>query len=234
MNPKWFSPCNFLQKTNYRNMKKLAFILTFFILAACSSEEEPLKKPSNPSESEIISIETLFDEDVFEDPMHLSLLKELKICSEFQKDTSNYFEPACSPRFFKLFKMNEATPIENGFLLQIKSKVGGIKLRRLVAFVREKGTLVKTNTFVANLIGLRKTASKHYDLILRFNDNVEGDVIFYNTIFSWDGTKYIFKSAETIEGVDANGPWRQRIKAEFKDSVSTDIYKTLVKNEMIL
>jgi hypothetical protein len=215
-------------------MKKFAFILSLLLFAACAEEETPIKKPTDPAESEIISIETLFNEDVFEDPIHISLLKELKICSEFQKDTSNYFEPACSPRFFKLFKMNESTPIENAFLLQIKSKVGGIKLRRLVSFVREKGTLVKTNTFVANLIGLRKTTSKHYDLILRFNDNVEGDVIFYNTIFSWDGKKYVFKSAETIEGVDANGPWRQRIKAEFKDSVSKDIYSTLVKNEMIL
>lgn len=215
-------------------MKKFAFILSLIFLAACAGEETPIKKPTDPAESEIISIETLFNEDVFEDPIHLSLLKELKICSEFQKDTSNYFEPACSPRFFKLFKMNESTPIENAFLLQIKSKVGGIKLRRLVSFVREKGALVKTNTFVANLIGLRKTSTKHYDLILRFNDNVEGDVIFYNTIFSWDGKKYVFKSAETIEGVDANGPWRQRIKAEFKDSVSKDIYSTLVKNEMIL
>ena len=215
-------------------MKKFAFILSLVFLAACAGEETPIKKPTDPAESEIISIETLFNEDVFEDPIHLSLLKELKICSEFQKDTSNYFEPACSPRFFKLFKMNESTPIENAFLLQIKSKVGGIKLRRLVSFVREKGALVKTNTFVANLIGLRKTSTKHYDLILRFNDNVEGDVIFYNTIFSWDGKKYVFKSAETIEGVDDNGPWRQRIKAEFKDSVSKDIYSTLVKNEMIL
>lgn len=220
--------------TNYRYMKNLTYLFAFLFLVACSSEEDPIKKPTIAPEAEIISIETLFDEDVFEDAKHLELLKELKICSEFQKDTSNYIEPACSPRFFKLFKMREDSPIENAFLLQIKSKVGGIKLRRLVTFVRERGALVKTNTFVANLIGLRKTKSKHYDLILRFNDNVDGDIIFYNTIFSWDGKKYVFKSAETIEGTDVNGPWRQRIKAEFKDSVSTEIYNTLVKNEMIL
>lgn len=130
--------------------------------------------------------------------------------------------------------MRDDVPVENAFLLQIKSKVGGIKLRRLVTFVREKGELVKVNTFIANLIGTRKSKSHHNDLILRFNDNVEGEVIFYNCIFVWDGTKYKFQTAETIEGADVNGPWRQRIKEEFKDSVSNDIYNTLIKNEMIL
>ena len=116
------------------------------------------------------------------------------------------------------------------FLLQIKSKVGGIKLRRTVAFIRERGELVKVNTFIANLIATRPTESHYKDLILRFNDNIEGEIVFYNCLFSWDGKKYKFRSVELIEGAT----WRQRIKPEFKDSVSTDIYNTLVKNEMIL
>jgi hypothetical protein len=64
---------------------------------------------------------------------------------------------------------------------------------------------------------------------LRFNDNIEGEIIFYNCLFAWDGKKYTFKSVELIEGSD----WRQRLKPEFKDSVSNDIYTTLVRNEMI-
>lgn len=216
-------------------MNKLFPILILFFLIGCNTDEPKNdKKKDHAVIEEITSIETLFDADKFEDPKHLALLKELKICSEFQKDTSNYFEPACSPRFFRIFPMRDDSPVENAFLLQIKSKVGGVKLRRLVAFVREKGELVKVNTFIANLIGVRKSKSHYNDLILRFNDNVDGDIIFYNCIFVWDGTKYKFKTAETIEGTDADGPWRQRIKAEFKDSVSNDIYKTLVKNEMIL
>jgi hypothetical protein len=212
-------------------MNKFLPIVLISFLFSCSGEEDQVsKKDTDTSVSDITGIETLFNVDNFEDAKHLELLKELKICSEFQKDTSNYMEPACSPRFFRVFPMRDDAPVENAFLLQIKSKVGGIKLRRLVTFVREKGQLVKVNTFVANLIGTRTAKSHYKDLILRFNDNIEGEIIFYNCLFAWDGKKYTFKSVELIEGSD----WRQRLKPEFKDSVSNDIYTTLVRNEMIL
>ena len=212
-------------------MNKFLPIVLISFLFSCSGEEDQVsKKDTDTSVSDITGIETLFNVDNFEDAKHLELLKELKICSEFQKDTTNYMEPACSPRFFRVFPMRDDAPVENAFLLQIKSKVGGIKLRRLVTFVREKGQLVKVNTFVANLIGTRTSKSHYKDLILRFNDNIEGEIIFYNCLFAWDGKKYTFKSVELIEGSD----WRQRLKPEFKDSVSNDIYTTLVRNEMIL
>lgn len=212
-------------------MNKILPIVVISFLFSCSGEENQVsKKDTDTSVSDIIGIETLFNVDNFEDAKHLELLKELKICSEFQKDTSNYMEPACSPRFFRVFPMRDDAPVENAFLLQIKSKVGGIKLRRLVTFVREKGQLIKVNTFVANLIGTRTSKNHFKDLILRFNDNIEGEIIFYNCLFNWDGKKYTFKSVELIEGSD----WRQRLKPEFKDSVSNDIYTTLVRNEMIL
>jgi hypothetical protein len=212
-------------------MNKFLPIVVISFLFSCSGEDDQVsKKDTDTSVSDITGIETLFNVDNFEDAKHLELLKELKICSEFQKDTSNYMEPACSPRFFRVFPMRDDAPVENAFLLQIKSKVGGIKLRRLVTFVREKGQLVKVNTFVANLIGTRTSKSHYKDLILRFNDKIEGEIIFYNCLFAWDGKKYTFKSVELIEGSD----WRQRLKPEFKDSVSNDIYTTLVRNEMIL
>jgi hypothetical protein len=213
-------------------MKRISIIVLSLLIAACSGEEETPKKMKETEDTaaQFQGVETLFDQDAFEDPKHVELLKELKICSEFQKDTSNYLEPACSPRFFRILPMRDDTPVENAFLLQIKSKVGGIKLRRLVTFVRERGELVKVNTFVANLIGTRKSKTHYNDLILRFNDNIDGEIVFYNCIFSWDGTKYKFQTVELIEGAT----WRQRLKPEFKDSVSNDIYQTLLKNEMII
>lgn len=213
-------------------MYKILPFLILFIIVSCSGEEEANEKPKTPQSdvAEITGIETLFNADSFDNPTHLKLLKELKICSEFQTDTTNYIEPACSPRFFRVFPMRDDVSVDNAFLLQIKSKVGGIKLRRLVTFVRERGELVKVNTFIANLIGTRKSSTHYYDLLLRFNDNIEGEVIFYNCLFTWNGEKYVFKTVELIEGSD----WRQRLKPEFKDSVSNDIFNTLVKNEMIL
>jgi hypothetical protein len=213
-------------------MKKVFLFTALLILSACSNDEDLAVKKNkvNSEVLEITGVETLFNTDSFDEPKHIELLKELKICSEFQKDTANYLEPACSPRFFRIFPMRDDVPVENAFLVQIKSKVGGIKLRRLVTFVRERGELVKVNTFVANLIGTKKSKSHYNDLILRFNDNVEGEVIFYNCLFTWDGNRYKFKSVELIEGLT----WRQRLKPEFKDSVSNDIFNTLVSNEMIL
>ena len=165
----------------------------------------------------------MFNESEFPDANHVKLLKELKICSEFQKDTTNYLEPACSPRFFRILPMKDDAKEDQAFLLQIK-------LRRTVAFVRERGELVKVNTFIANLIATRPSTTHYNDLILRFNDNIDGEIIFYNCLFTWDGKRYKFRSVELIEGAT----WRQRLKPEFKDSVSNDIYSILKKNEMIL
>jgi hypothetical protein len=212
-------------------MKIVYFISLCFLVLACSHEEDIDTEHSAPSTiAEINHVQTLFDTDKFDNKLHSKLLKELKICDQFQTDTSNYLKPACSPRFFRILPMRDDVDENNALLLQIKSKVGGIKLRRLITFVRERGQLVKVNGFVANLIATRKSTSHYYDLILRFNDIIDGELVFYNCLFVWNGTKYVFKTVELIEG----STWRQRIIPEFKDSVSNDIYKTLLKNEMIL
>lgn len=79
----------------------LVYTLAAFVLFSCdtTTEEDDVKKDEP---KEIVGVQTLFQEDVFTDKRHLDLLKELSICSEFQKDTSNYMEPACSPRFFRV------------------------------------------------------------------------------------------------------------------------------------
>lgn len=211
--------------------KTLQLLCFFVIILSCEGKQETVSKPRDKSqEPPFQGIETLFNESQFVNSVHLKLLKELKICDEFQNDTSNYIKPACSPKFFRIFPMRDDMKESDAMLLLIRSKVGGIKLRRLVAFVREKGELVKVNAFVANLIGIRPSKSHHNDLILRFNDNIDGEIVFYNCLFTWNGERYQFRSVELIEGAT----WRQRLKPEFKDSVSADIYNTLVKNEMIL
>jgi len=207
----------------------LIFSLLSVVLFSCDNTEEQDNMKKNEPKA-IVGVQTLFNEDKFTDQRHLALLKELHICNEFQKDTSNYMEPVCSPRFFRVLSISDVVQVENAFIVQIKAMVGGINLRRSVVLIRERGELVKANTFVANLIGFQKNKSGYNDLILRFNDNIEGEIIFYNCIFQWNKGKYNFKSCELIEGAT----WRQRIKPEFKDSVSNDIRNTLIKNQMIL
>jgi hypothetical protein len=177
----------------------------------------------------ITNIETLFDKDEFDNPKKVELLKELKVCSDKNNGVDDYMNPSCSPRFFSILPFIENIPIENAFLIQIKSKTNGFPLRRLLVFIRERGVLVKVNGFVANLIGTKKSTSKHDDLILRFNDKDQGQDVFYNCIFKWDGNSYKYKSVEAIEGADWGGP----VRAELKDSISIEVEKDIISNKMI-
>jgi len=212
----------------------IKFSFIFFaglILTSCNGEEEvePKKKSETELSTDIKAVETLFDSDIFPDPKMSELLQELNMCNVNSKDTLDYNNPSCTPRFFRFFSMNDKMPIENGFLLQVKSKVSGFPLRRLLIFIRERGQLVKVNGFVANLIGQRKSDSGYDDLLLRFNGNEEGESIFYNCYFGWNGSKYTFKSVEVIEGANWGGP----VKENFKDSMSVEIEKVLNQTSML-
>lgn len=208
----------------------IAAALTFSI-NACSGDDEPKEDPKveENGPGTLTGIETLFDKSDFEDPKMKDLLKELNLCNEKLGDSIDYMNPSCTPRFFRFFNLTEKMPIENGFILQVKAKVSGFPLRRMLVFVRERGELVKVNGFVANLIGRRKTAGEYDDLLLRFNDNVDGETTFYNCFFKWNGGKYEFSSVEVIEGANWGGP----VKAEFKDSMSNEIKAVLTKNSML-
>lgn len=214
-------------------MKYFFHLFLTLFLVACSTEsvKEGSETPKDPiaKPSDVTNIETLFDKDVFDDPKKEMLLKELKICSDKNKGPEDYMNPACSPRFFELLPISPAIPLENAFILQVKSKVNGFPLRRLLIFVRERDQLVKVNGFVGNLIGMIKTPSKYSDLILRFNDKDQGEDVFYNCIFSWDGTCYKYKSVEQIYGPG----WGGNVKTELKDSISKEVYKDIMDNKMI-
>ena len=217
--------------SKYFYIKLSLIFITGLFIVSCSGEDENDEPKNDKIEdsTEIKSIETLFDSDVFPDPKMSELLQELNMCNVNSTDTLDYNNPSCTPRFFRFFSMKENMPIENGFLLQVKSKVSGFPLRRLLVFVRERGQLVKVNGFVANLIGQRKGASGYDDLLLRFNGNEEGESIFYNCYFAWNGSKYAFKSVEVIEGANWGGP----VKEAYKDSMSVEIEKVLNQTSML-
>lgn len=217
-------------------LKHLIYKLTFIVFASlmmnsCTGEEEIDKGKDDKTENSTDTkpVETLFDSDAFPDPKMSELLQELNMCNVNSTDTLDYNKPSCTPRFFRFFSLKNKMPIENGFLLQVKSKVSGFPLRRLLIFIRERGQLVKVNGFVANLIGQRKTDSGYDDLLLRFNGNEEGESIFYNCYFGWNGSKYTFKSVEVIEGANWGGP----VKEAYKDSMSVEIEKVLNQTSML-
>jgi hypothetical protein len=208
-------------------MKSLILFLILIILISCKDENSFYNK-SNLKKNNFgdqVNIETLFDQTTFPTNVEPELLNELEICNAKQRDLNNHFDPACNPKFFKFFQFIEGEHLRNAFLLQIKSRVNNFPLRRLLIFERENGILVRVNGFVANLIGTRYSKSKHYDLILRFNDNViPGDIVYYNCLYKWEDDHYVFKKVEQIN--DAN------IKSQFQDSMNGVISSIIKSNRM--
>jgi len=206
-------------------MNKLIIVLfTIVSLSSCKTEPEINKdkgKVKPLEQKDPANIEILFDETKFSSKTELGLLKELGLgmCDPNQKDLSNYTVPACDPKFFKFLSFNNSIPLKNGFLLLVKSMVHDFPLRRLFVFQRIDNKLVKTNGFIANLIGKRPSASGYEDLVLRFRDEEKN---FFNCVYVWKNNHYEYNRVEQIN--DAN------IKAVFQDSMNMDIQKMIELN----
>lgn len=211
--------------------KLVYFSFILFGLIACTDDAEPEKVFKDVPVEDFEPIEILFDEDTFENAKMVELLKEINICSTEKQDELGVQVADCSPEFFKLFPLKENEPIENGFILLVKANTGGVGLRRLLIFERERGALVKTNGFIGNLIGQRKSKSQHNDLLIRFIDIIEGSDVYYNCLFQWEEGKYQFKSCESIH--EPAGNFFGRVKADVKDSVSKEILEIIKSHDMI-
>jgi hypothetical protein len=207
----------------------LLYILLFFVLFSCKSgEENKNDEKENIEIQEKIetqeNIEVLFDENTFEEKESITLLKELGagICIPLEKDEENYLKPACSSKFFKLMPYKNDAPLKDAFLLLIKARVHDFPLRRVYIFQRENGKLIKVNSFVANIIGKRKSKTVYDDLILRFSDV---DKNHFNCLFVWRNNHYEYSGVEQIN--DSN------VKAEFQDSMNVEILKVIEDNGML-
>lgn len=182
-------------------------------------------------EEAVQPIEELFEANEFEDPIMLELLRELNICQTDSTALSSPQATPCSPDHFKFYPLSKDISLENGFVLLIKAMTGGFPLRRVLVFQRERGELVKTNGFVANLIGRVSNKNGYDDLLLRFRDKEEGTTVLYNCLFQWNGKQFQFTQVEEIvypiEG--AGGP----VKASMKAEVSKEILQNIQDNKMI-
>lgn len=223
-----------LIKSFMRINKLIVFFFLFsFIFVSCNNETEDdaLQNKSQATTEEFEAIEILFDDTKFDDPKAVELLKEIHICSDTQLDADGNVLTPCTPDNFKFFPLKEGASLDDGFVLLIKATTGGVAVRRVLVFERENGVLVKTNGFIANLIGAKKNKGGNDDLLLRFIDKIEGSDYYYNCIFSWENGKYAFKTVEVISQPSAN--FNRRVKADVKDSVSKEINQILIDNQMI-
>jgi hypothetical protein len=148
-----------------------------------------------------------------------------KISVEFNQNDRDPFRPACSPRFFKFFPLDNGATLKNGFILLVKATVRGAETRKTKIFQREKGTLVLVNGFNGTLIERRKSATKYDDLVIRFGNRIDKTLYHFNCLFKWNGGKYLFEACEEIND--------NRVKKEFKDSMNLEI-KTMLEKEHYL
>lgn len=216
------------------DLKKLfSLIVLLGVLSACvddtDSDEIKLKPHHSGTQSKVDpTISTNFNENTFSFGGETELLKELHLCDPKATSDDNPKKPSCSPRFFRFFKLTPNKPLKDGFILLIKAGVNDFPLRRTLIFEREKGALIKLNGFNGNLIEQRKTATGFDDLIIRFPDNINGNVTYYNCLFTWENGKYEYVNCEVI---DEDIP--RKIKAEYIDSMAVEIKKILDRNNMI-
>jgi hypothetical protein len=220
-----------------RDMKQFGIIgcvLTVVLLASCGEEEDPQPfKPHHRDQQEkVTTFSTDFNENTFtENGEEIALLKELKLCDPNAPNDTDEKHPSCSPKFFRFFKLSEKTALSDGFILLVKAGVNGFPLRRVLIFQRDGEQLVKLNGFNGNLIEFRPSTSGYQDLVVRFTDNIDGSLTYYNCLFQWNGSQYDYKLCEAIQEGGQEAP--HLIKKEFIDSMAPEIKKVLDDNQML-
>jgi hypothetical protein len=194
-------------------------ILLAYSIMNKSDDEEEGSSNATSKDLEYGKISTEFNQNKFTYGEEVDLLQELKECDSAAVDDKDPLKPACSPRFFRFFPLENRTTLKNSFILLIKATVRGSETRKIKIYKREKGVLVLVNGFNGNLIERKKSNSKFDDLIIRFGNRFKNTLYHYNCLFSWNGSQYQFKSCEDIDD--------RKVKTEFKDSMNIEIKKML-------
>ena len=211
-----------------KNKILVALIVTIGLLLICyvlmNNSENEDNSSTNATENTIEYgvISTEFNQNKFIYGEEIDLLQELKECDSTAVNDRDPLKPACSPRFFRFFPLDNKTTLKNSFILLIKATVRGSETRKIKIFQREKGVLVLVNGFNGNLVERIKSTSKFDDLIIRFGNRIDQTLHYYNCLFSWNGSQYQFKSCLRIDD--------RKVKGEFKDSMNVEI-KTMLEKE---
>lgn len=170
-------------------------------------------------------ISTDFNQNKFIYGEEENLLKEIGECDSIAEADRDPLHPACSPRFFRFFPLDNNATLKNGFILMVKATVRGAETRKVKIFQRENGVLVLLNGFNGYLIERRIGKTKYDDLVIRFGNRIGNTLHHYNCVYKWSNGKYQFDSCEDIDD--------RRVKKEFKDSMNLEI-KTMLEQEHYL
>lgn len=216
-------------------IKYFIALTTILVLAACTDDEPDVKDPNDSVENPEDDVEIVtpdFMGDKFENPVHLDLLKELDICDVIEGDSTSYFA-ACSPKNFEIIEYKGKGTVEDAFILHTKAAIRlkgqdlPLPVRHVLIFERENGALVRVNGFRGELNGMRDGEDGVKELIISIY--LKDDDSVFDCLFKYEKGKYSFKS---VEGIDW-GEGLRPIKANMKDSISADIYNSLMTAQLI-
>ncbi|MFM7595481.1 MAG: hypothetical protein ACKO4Y_04815 [Flavobacteriales bacterium] len=179
---------------------------------------------------------TDFSVNTFNSDVELQLLKELKICDTTR--SSDQFG-ACSPKFFRFFKLNKDKPLRDGFMLLIngiafQDPEAKFPIRRLLIFEREGGKLVAVNKFKGNLIETREVKDSPYsDILIRFKLDQYNEK--YHVLYTWNKNRYQLKQCEKLVYWDESQMRfvGGRVMASKIDSVSREVEKILKEESLV-
>jgi hypothetical protein len=211
----------------------LILIASLSVLWFCKSKNPPKPKAKKLNRQEIF---TDFSLNTFSSDIELKLLAELRIC-----DTTRVGDEfgACSPKFFKFFKLSKNKPLRDGFMLLIngiafQDPEAKFPIRRLLIFEREGGKLVAVNKFKGNLIETREVENSPYqDILIRFKLDQYNEK--YHVLYTWNNNRYQLKQCEKLVYWDEAQMKFEggTVLASKIDSVSREVEKILVDENLV-
>jgi len=203
------------------------------LLFLMNNNENDQKKKEKPLVKQIF---TNFKNNRFESGVELKLLSELNLC-----DTTLVHDElgACSPKYFRFFKLIENESLNEGFILLVNGILFpevGVKfpIRRILIYEREAGKLVAVNQFKGNLIETRtRKGSPYKDILIRFRIDEYGEK--YHVLYRWKNKRYQLERCEEMVywDTESNKFVGGRVKESIRDSVSIEVGKILMEEGLV-
>jgi len=217
----------FLQRRSLVVIGLLALIGLSVLIFVCStnSKNNSVKKKLEKKE-----IFTDFALNKFNSDVEYKLLKELGIC-----DTTRTGDEmgACSPKYFRFFKLNKDEELSDGFILLINGIAyqdldAKFPIRRTLIFEREGGKLVAVNKFKGNFIETREVEGSSYDdIVIRFRLDQYQEA--YHVVYTWKNKRYQLKQCEELYSYYNKG----KVRPDLIDSVSREVEKILKEENLV-
>lgn len=183
-------------------MKKI-FLLTVLgsIFLSCSNE--------NSIKVEIYPSDTVMVENNYppiENQGVIEAINHLRICSS--SDTNTVL-PNCAEDNFRIFPLGPKTPLEKGFILEMKEGVHDSPVKQVMVIQKMFNKYKMVNRYLGFLVEYRTTASGINNIVMGYKDIEMGVIVIRH---EWQKDKY-----EPVDVEEINGYF---IKESLKDSIN--------------